>query len=53
MNKQIIKTIIGEKQKEIEELKLLSRSNLFEDNSNYVLKKMVSLQLKLSQYGNG
>ena len=37
MNKQIIKTIIGEKQKEIEELKLLSRSNLFEDNSNYVL----------------
>lgn len=37
MNKQIIKTIIGEKQKEIEELNLLSRGNLFEDNSNYVL----------------
>lgn len=37
MNKQIIKTIIGEKQKEIEALNLLSRGNLFEDNSNYVL----------------
>ena len=37
MNKQIIKTIIGEKQKEIEALNLLSRDNLFEDNSNYVL----------------
>jgi hypothetical protein len=37
MNKQIIKTIIGAKQQEIEGLELLSRDNLFEDNSNYVL----------------
>lgn len=37
MNKQIIKTIIGAKQQEIEGMELLSRDNLFEDNSNYVL----------------
>ena len=37
MNKQIIKTIIGAKQQEIKDLELLSRDNLFEDNSNYVL----------------
>ncbi|MCR5573511.1 MAG: ATP-binding protein [Bacteroidaceae bacterium] len=37
MNKQIIKAIIGAKQKEIEGLKLLSRDNLFEDNTSYVL----------------
>ena len=37
MNKQIIKTIISAKQQEIEGLELLSRDNLFEDNSNYVL----------------
>lgn len=37
MNKQIIKTIIGAKQDEIEGLKVLTRNHLFEDNSNYVL----------------
>lgn len=37
MNKQIIKTIIGAKQEEIEGLKVLNRNHLFEDNSNYVL----------------
>ena len=37
MNKQIIKAIIGAKHKEIEGLKLLSRDNLFEDNTSYVL----------------
>lgn len=37
MNKQIIKTIIGAKQEEIEGLTVLNRNHLFEDNSNYVL----------------
>lgn len=37
MNKQIIKSIIGAKQKEIERLEPLNRNNLFENNSNYVL----------------
>jgi len=37
MDKQIIKTIIGEKQQEIEQLELLSRANLFEEVTSYVL----------------
>lgn len=37
MNKQIIKAIIGAKQKEIGGLQLLDRENQFEQNSNYVL----------------
>ena len=37
MNKQIVKTIIGEKQHEIGSLRLLHRGMEFEDNSSYVL----------------
>jgi predicted AAA+ superfamily ATPase len=37
MDKQIIKTIIGEKQQELTGLELLSRDNQFEENSSYVL----------------
>ena len=37
MDKQIIKTIIGEKQQEIVGLELLRRNNQFEENTSYVL----------------
>ena len=37
MDKQIIKTIISEKQQELTGLELLSRDNQFEENSSYVL----------------
>ena len=37
MDKQIIKTIIGEKQQELVGLELLSRDNQFEENTSYVL----------------
>lgn len=37
MDKQIIKTIIGEKQQELTGLKLLNRDNQFEENTSYVL----------------
>ena len=37
MEKQTIKTIIGEKQQEIKDVKLLQRSELFEEQCNYVL----------------
>ena len=37
MNKQIVKTIIGEKMQEIETLHLLQRGMEFEDNTSYVL----------------
>ena len=37
MNKQIVKTIIGEKMQEIESLHLLQRGMEFEDNTSYVL----------------
>ena len=37
MDKQIIKTIIGEKQQELKGLELLSRDNQFEENTSYVL----------------
>lgn len=37
MDKQIIKTIIGEKQQEIQNVKLLQRSEIFDEHSNYVL----------------
>lgn len=37
MDKQIIKTIIGEKQQEVVGLELLNRDNLFEERTSYVL----------------
>ena len=37
MDKQIIKTIIGEKQQEIKEVKLLQRGEIFDSQSRYVL----------------
>ena len=37
MDKQVIKTVIGEKQAELKSLKLLQRANQFDENSNYVL----------------
>lgn len=37
MNKQIIKTIIGEKQQQIAKTKLLQRSGQFDERSCYVL----------------
>ena len=37
MDKQIIKTIIGEKQHEIREVKLLQRGEIFDSQSRYVL----------------
>lgn len=37
MDKQIIKTIIGEKQQELRQLKLLDRAETFDASSNYVL----------------
>ncbi|MCH5312717.1 MAG: ATP-binding protein, partial [Prevotella sp.] len=40
MNKQIIKTIIGEKQQEISRIKLLQRAECFDENASYVLTGM-------------
>ena len=37
MDKQIIKTIIGEKQQEIRTVSLLQRADVFDVNANYVL----------------
>ena len=37
MDKQVIKTIIGEKQQEIKEVKLLQRGEIFDNQSRYVL----------------
>ena len=37
MDKQVIKTIIGEKQQEIKEVKLLQRGEVFDGQSRYVL----------------
>ena len=37
MDKQVIKTIIGEKQQEIKEVKLLQRGEIFDSQSRYVL----------------
>lgn len=37
MDKQIIKTIIGEKQQEVGKLKLLQRAEQFDEHANYVL----------------
>lgn len=37
MDKQIIKTIIGAKQQEISGVKLLQRTEVFDENANYVL----------------
>ncbi|MBO4574243.1 MAG: ATP-binding protein [Bacteroidales bacterium] len=37
MDKQVIKTIIGEKQQEIKEVKLLQRGEIFDYHSRYVL----------------
>ena len=37
MDKQVIKAIIGEKQQEIKEVKLLQRGEIFDSQSRYVL----------------
>lgn len=37
MDKQIIKAVIGEKQQQIGKIRLLQRSGLFDEHSNYVL----------------
>ena len=37
MDKQVIKTIIGEKQQEIRNLKLLQRAEQFDEQCSYVL----------------
>lgn len=40
MDKQIIKTVIGEKQQEISRIKLLQRAEHFDEHANYVLTGM-------------
>ena len=37
MNKQVVKLIIGEKQQEIQQVKLLQRAETFDEHANYVL----------------